>query len=393
MAFERYLQEVHGFRHQVCSPDTLLGPFGGDLLRSICADDQLVAALRKHGGVLEPLIQRRGLAGVARLAHLELPHTSGRLLINDDVLRSLNNKRWFQQTCNHLGIPVPTSEWHRGQHHVLAAALRLLRTYPELRLRKAVSAGGLAVVALRRPDHGGIWYQRDLEAQLTGVDWFAWNHDDVAVEPFIPDLDPFSVMMRIAAVGPVFRESCDRIVFGGTESGGGITPSNLPRPVLRRAIRMTMRFGWELWRLGYRGEADMDWGLKEGGGLVAFESNVRVPATMIQVALRQNQSNGQGVALSRDFIKVGDKTTIDEVVAFLRQATIICDRVSYLDLNWRGPDRGFGVFVTLEPKDGVMAYIVLGHSRAQVEKINQTLSEWCAEQACTSAPPAAAEGG
>ncbi|OGH64571.1 MAG: hypothetical protein A3J66_00095 [Candidatus Magasanikbacteria bacterium RIFCSPHIGHO2_02_FULL_47_14] len=247
-------------------------------------------------------------------------------------------------------------------------------------------------MALRRPDHGEIWRQRDLETQLPDVDWRTWDNDDMAVEPFVPGLHPFSVMMRITAVGPVFRETCDRIVFGGTESGGGITPSALPRPVLRRAIRMTMRFGWRLWRLGYRGEADMDWGLADGGGLVAFESNVRVPATMIQVALRQNQANGQGVALSRDFIQVGATTSIDEVTNFLRKAIVICGRTSYLDLNWKS-DRGFGVFITLEPQNGVMAYIVLGHSRAQVQKVNEVLSEWCAEQARTGAAPAAAEGG
>lgn len=390
MAFTRYLSTAHGFRHQVLAPETLMGEHGGDLLHSICVDQNLLTALREHGGVLTPLIQRRRLLELAEQTGLRLPGTRLGLILNDDVLRQLNNKQWFQEICHRLGIPLPNSEWRRGKANVLYAAMQLLKSHPELRLRKAVSAGGLAVVPLTRPEQTP-WRVKDLTDQLSNVDWSIWDQDDIAVEPLLPVGHPFSVMFQVTSVGPILVETCDRIVFGSSESGGGITPSILPTSVLRAAIRMTMRFGWHLWSLGYRGDADMDWGLMTDGGLVAFESNVRTPATMIQVALRTNHNHGQGVALSRDFIRTGATTKIDDVVDFLRGATMICARTSYLDLNWKA-DRGFGVFITLEPSNGVMAYVVLGHSRAQVQRINEILSHWCAEQSGTSAPPVAASG-
>lgn len=377
-------QAAHGFRPNVVCPENLLGEHGGDLVLATKTCETALKTLRALGGpdaVLHPLIQRMSLLGLAKKTGLTLPRTRRRLLKRDNVLHCFNNKQWQQMWAARLGIPFPASVWCTGKEAILAQAATSLQHYAELRLRLGISAGGLGVCALKR----GSLINTEPETLATAlppdIDWNgSWGRVPVAVEPFVDDIEVFfSIVCKVTSLGPVIIEDCDRIVVDGSESAGGAVPSrNVSQETLAAAKRMTLRMAWVLYFLGYRGNMDGDFGQRKNIVLpVWFEWNVRDPATLIQIDLRDRYVP-DGCAIGRDYLFVGEETTYEDVADFLKAAPLLG---ATHNLLWQaGQERNWGVFVTLEPEGGAMAYTVVAPNHELCAEVDRVICNWAAQR-------------
>ena len=281
--FLDYVETILGFRPMIYElTGTIDEPL--DFIGAIRRDPKLMEQLRRdapvYGWRLAPLISCESAFELGDDLGIPVNGTSRRL-VKRGLIRKLNDKIEFAKWCIWRALETAGMPF-TGLRPVLDEALYCQHMQGAVVIREACSAGGLGNGTFR--SHAELLSLRDkLESSL---------EDTAAYRAMVGPLlewvkHHFSVVMHIGSAGPRVVTTCYRHIVNHTESAGGTTPCPTSTPGLKRAIRIAKEYGWWLWRRGYRGPADMDFGSNDLARLVLFESNARKVLTGIHINLEE----------------------------------------------------------------------------------------------------------
>lgn len=282
-------------------------------------------------------------------------------LARNALIERFNDKAAFLLICKELGIATPDSSVCRGRREIGEAADALVRLGHMVNLRLARSVGSLG----NRTVHSVTEALSFLDKEGSKSPWLT---QEVLVERLFAIKKEMRLgsILRIGLLGPVLIGHSKRYVVDSDESVGCTFPAQkLPKDVEKVMSEGSLRFGWYLWEEGYRGYADLDWGVTEDNAVIAFKANCRYLATNVGLAIRDRLKGGKGVFISHDCLKIGF-TDLDKLLWDLREKEkLLFD-----------PGTGCGVIITIPPVDHKLGVVILADTHNFVEAIDRRLGKY-----------------
>ncbi len=253
----------------------------GQLVKLILRDDKTMAFLKtlsaRENYRIEPFIETPFTVELSEKVEIPLKRTAAGHILKGAIAK-LNDKVFFKKTAVRLDIPVVPGFVASGREEMF-----------ELAEKAARECGGRLM--LKNPYHaGGLGnYSGEYPALMKNLPPFFDDGEiiEVIIERFLDFEAILGSLVKITDSGCEFFGVDEQMSAGGRWCGFRY-PCSLERGVVEDVERMSMKFAAEAYKMGARGELNIDWGLtaprpkaagggekNECGRLYALESNFR----------------------------------------------------------------------------------------------------------------------
>lgn len=375
--FASYLEGLHGRRSRIIAPTGRMvrSPERPLCLRdAVMCDKTLIARISEEGmergWALDPFVPSGWVYELSELTGLPVVGMS-REAIARGIVAELNSKKRFREEAGKLGIPVPESLVVRGVDAAVKAAVEALTSRGSVMLRQSHGASGLGKVGFSIQEIRDAGHEPAAHVRKELEEGIGWTDDDILVEEHLDSghrriATTATVLMLIVAGSPRLVAVAETRMRDRSFVGG-VMPADIPSVIRDLMVGQALRYAREAAAYGLdEGYLDMDFGLFEDGGVVAFESDCRHSGLEHLLAIRRRlcpDDAGSVVVMSDDALKVSSKASLGKVLDLMNDRTD-----GRRPIGW---DRktGEGTIVSIPPADGMMGYVVMAPTRSRATEL------------------------